>query len=184
MSFTVDPDTGDFFVVFYCDRIKLPMLLEQLDLAEATGEGTVSGKIPLQYKNGEIIFQDGFLYSSPGDKGTISVKKAKYLSTGIPKGTARFAQVELALEALKSFQYQWAKVIMQTLEKDLLLKIQFNGQPTKPLPFQYSKEIGGFIRVGPEKQKSKSQEIQLDVNFRLPLKKLLELKNIIQLLSS
>ena len=67
---------------------------------------------------------------------------------------------------------------------DLLrLKLQLNGRPANPLPFIYDTQAGGFVPAGPDSKGSRFEEIKLDVNFSLPLNRLLEYKDLLKLFS-
>jgi hypothetical protein len=65
-----------------------------------------------------------------------------------------------------------------TQNDHLLLKLQFDGKPARPLPFRYKKEFGGFVRVEADSPGSKFQGIRLDINFTLPLDRILQYMNI------
>jgi hypothetical protein len=177
-SLRILPGIEDYELVLYCDRLNLGMLLEQLGAARAEGDGTVNGRIPLRFKNGKLIFNDGFLFSTPGDGGTIHVKEAEMLTAAIPKDTPEYTQIDLAGEALKDFEYQWAKLRLLTEGEDLKLQMQFDGRPANPLPFVYKKELGRFVRVEAGTPGSRFQGIRLDVNLTLPLDKMLHYKEL------
>ena len=91
-------------------------------------------------------------------------------------------QMELAREALKDYDYSWAKLNITSEGEDLLLQMQMDGKPAKMLPFVYRKDIGGFVKVEAASKGSKFQGIRLDVNFRLPLNKLLQYKDLINMM--
>lgn len=169
----------DYQVSLYCQRLSLTRILEQLGAVNARGSGTVNGRIPIAYSNGRIRFDDGFLFSTPGETGQIQLTGAEMLTRGIPAGTPQFAQVELAREALKDYAYSWAKLGLVSEGEDFLLRLQFDGKPANPLPFVYKKEIGGFVRVEAGAQGSVFQGIGLDVNLRLPLNQLLQYKDMV-----
>ena len=90
----------------------------------------------------------------------------------------QLAQLDLAQEALKDFEYTWAKLGLNSDADTLQMKLQFDGKPSGPLPFKYSKEIGGFIRVSADSPGSHFQGIRLDVNLSLPLNEILAYKEI------
>jgi hypothetical protein len=161
-------------VTFYCDRLKLAQVLEQLGGVKGEGEGAVNGRIPVRYENGKIIFDDGFLYSTPGDGGTIRLTGADVLMTGIPEGTPQFSQIDLAREALKHYSYDWAKLEITTQSDNLYMQLKMDGKPVEVLPFEYRQDFGGFIRVDAESPGSRFQGIRLDVNFNLPLDQVLK----------
>ena len=165
---------GEFHdIVLYCDRLNLAMVLEQFGVAKAQGQGTVNGRIPVRLGKGTIRFGNGFLFSTPGDGGTISLSGTEILTAGIPTGTPQYAQMEMAREALKDFEYEWAKVTLASEEDNLVLKLQFDGKPAKPLPFVYKQQLGSFVKTKEGEQRSVFQGIRLDVNFRLPIDKIL-----------
>jgi len=169
----ISPAKKSYEVVLYCDRLNLATVLEQLGAAQAKGDGTVSGRIPLRIENGRLIFGNGFLFSSPGDGGTIRLRGTEALTKGIPPGTPQYIQFALAEEALKDFEYKWAKVTLMTEGNDLVAHLELDGKPAQPLPFVFNKELGFFARAEAGSQGSVFQGIKLDVNFRLPINQLL-----------
>ncbi|MGD2150572.1 MAG: YdbH domain-containing protein [Desulfobacterales bacterium] len=176
------PKISDYRLVLYCDRLKLAMILEQFGAVNAEGQGTVSGRLPVRIYDDKIIFEDGFLFSAPGEGGTIRLTGTEILTAGIPADTPQYAQIELAREALKDYDYDWAKLNLMTEGENVLLRLQFDGRPTHPLPFVYKKEIGGFARVEAGSKGSVFQGIRLDVNFRVPLDKILHYKDLLEMI--
>ncbi len=172
----------DYQASLYCQRLSLARILEQLGAVNARGSGTVNGRIPIAYSNGRIRFDDGFLFSTPGETGKIQLTGTEMLTRGIPAGTPQFAQVELAQEALKDYAYTWAKLGLVSEGDDFLMRLQFDGKPANPLPFVYQKEIGSFVRIKAGAQGSVFQGIGLDVNLRLPLNQLLQYKDIVNMI--
>jgi hypothetical protein len=178
----LSPDVEDYRLTLYCDRLNLAQVLEQFGAAKAEGKGTVSGRIPLQYSRSKIQFDDGFLFSTPGEGGKIYLSGTDILTAGIPPNTPQFIQMELAAAALKDYDYTWAKLNLTSEGDELLLQMQMDGKPAKTLPFAYRKEIGGFVKVDANSKGSKFQGIRLDVNFRLPLNKMLQYKDLFKMI--
>lgn len=176
-SFRVSSANKDLSLTLFCDRVNLAMIIDQLGIASAEGNGAVNGKIPVEYKNGKLSFTDGFLYSTPGEGGTIHITSAKLLGDGTVPGTSQFTQIELTIEALKDFIYDWVRLKLVTEGEDLLLYLQFDGKPANPLPFVYKKDLGGFVRVKSAEEGSRFQGIRLDINFVIPLDKILHYRN-------
>lgn len=176
----VSSDSESYDVVLYGDRLNLADVLEQFGVARAQGQGTVNGRIPMRLGKGKIRFGDGFLFSTPGDGGTISLSGTEMLTAGIPVDTPQYVQMEMAREALKDFDYEWAKVTLATEEDNLVLKLQFDGKPAKPLPFVYKQWLGSFVKTKDGEQKSEFQGIRLDVNFRLPIDEILHYNNMLR----
>jgi hypothetical protein len=176
------PGVEDYSLILYCDRLNLAKVLEQFGAASVEANGQLNGRIPLKYKNGQLSFQDGFLYTTPGESGKIRMTDTEILTAGIPPDTPQYVQMELARKALEDYDYSWAKLNLTTEGEDLLLKMQLDGKPGKPLPFVYRKDIGGFAKVEVDAEGSTFQGIRLDVNFRLPLNKIMQYKELIQMI--
>jgi len=168
----ISPERKEFVIPFFCDRLSLTEILQQLGVSNAEGEGTVNGRIPVQIGRNTMRFEDGFLYSSPGQGGSVKVAAFDLLSAGIPKNTPQFAQVDFAAEALKNFQYNWVKLLLNSEGEDLVMQMQMDGKPVQSLPFAYDSQTGILQRVDGTKQ-GINQPIRIDVNFRLPLNRFL-----------
>ncbi len=164
-------------LILYCDRLNLSGLLAQMGSFEAEGTGTLSGRIPVVISQDGMAFENGFLFSTPGTGGRIKIVNTQGLLAGIPMGTPQFGQLDLAAEALKEFDYDWAKLKLNTHEDTLSANLELYGKPSKVLPFEYKKEIGSFVRVGARSPGSRFQGIQLDVNLKLPFNKMVKFGN-------
>ena len=178
----VQTDKEDYTIRLDCDRLNLAEILAQFGVAQGEGSGTVNGTIPIRLQEGRLFFDDGFLYSTPGVGGKIRLTGTETLTVGIPEGSLQYHQIDLAREALKDFDYQWTKLGLKTENNELVMRLQFDGKPAKPLPFEFRKNFGGFKRVDADSRGSNFQGISLDVNFRLPLNDLMQYKDILQYL--
>lgn len=169
---------NNYALTLYCDRLELTDILEQIGAFHAEGNGTMSGRIPVTYADGEITFDNGFLFSTPGKGGKIIIDQADKLTQGIPMDTPQFSQLDLAKEALKNYDYKWAKLNFNTVEDTLLVNMKFDGSPSnKALPFEYKKELGRFVRVDATNPGSHFQGIKLDVNLKLPFNQVMKFGN-------
>ena len=164
-------------LILYCDRLELSGLLKQMGAFHAEGEGALSGRIPLVYSDGNISFYKGFLFSTPGKGGRVVIKDTKTLTAGIPMDAPEFVQLDLTREALKDFDYQWAKLELNTFEDTLEMKLELDGKPAKLLPFEYQQEIGSFVRVDATSPGSRFQGIKLNLNLKLPFNQVLKFGN-------
>lgn len=155
-------------IICYCDRLKLSTLLKQFNLARVEGEGTVNGRIPISYKNGKIKVLDGFLYSTPGEGGTINFST----DTLVPgaSGVQQSIQMQIAQEALKNFKYDWAKLSLLSEGEDLMIRLQMDGRPADLLPFGFNNKTG---LVKTEQPRAHFQGIRFNINFKLPLDKMI-----------
>ena len=180
-SIRFSPSVKAYDLVLYCDRIHFATLLGQLGAATgAVGDGRLNGRIAMHVEKGNLRFDDSFLYSTPGAGGSIRLTGSEQLSAGIPADTVQFTQIDLAREALKDYNYEWARLSISSEGEDLLLGLQLNGKPGKPLPFVYRKDIGGLASVEADSPGSLFQGIRLDVNFRLPINTILDYGSNIQ----
>ena len=182
-SFRVRPGVESLDIALYCDRVNLVQILEQLGAARAEGTGSLNGRIPIHYENGQFSVMDGFLFSTPGEGGILHVSGMENLTAGLPGDNASFGQLRLAEEALKNYDYKWARLVVNSEDDDLLVKVQMDGSPSNPLPFVYRKEFGGFVRAEADFPGTKFEGIRLDMNFRIPLNKLLEYKSLFKLMN-
>jgi hypothetical protein len=180
-SFRLRPDLKEVDVVLYCDRIQLSRILEQLGAGRAEGGGALNGRIPVHYHNGKWTFDDGFLYSTPGQGGVLHVSGMENLTTGLPEDAAVSGQIRLAEAALRDYEYRWARVGIDTDQEDLLVSLQMDGKPAGLLPFVYRRELGGFVRAEADSPGSSFQGIRLDLNFRFPLDRLMRYKNLLMI---
>lgn len=156
-------------LTLYCDRLKLANIFKQFNLGSAEGEGAVNGRIPVSYRDGKIKVLDGFLYSTPGEGGTLNFS-ADTLIPGAP-GLQQTIQMQIAQEALKNFTYNWAKLSLLSQGDDLLIHMQMDGRPGDLLPFSFSKSMG-LVKVE-GKPRAHFQGILFNLNFKLPLEKML-----------
>ncbi|MFH2219234.1 MAG: YdbH domain-containing protein [Pseudomonadota bacterium] len=172
----------DYDLILYCDRLDLATLLKQFGGVNADGAGSVNGRLPLRINNGKVRIDDGFLFSTPGEGGAIHITGTEILTSGIPPDTVQYAQIELAREALKDYVYDWVKLNVMSEGEDLVLRLQFDGKPARALPFVYKKEVGGFAKVETSSEGSIFQGISLDVNFKVPLDRILQYKGLLDMI--
>jgi hypothetical protein len=178
----IAPGIEDYRLILYCDRVNLASVLQQFGAAQVEAQGELNGRIPLRYQNGKVRIADGFLFSTPGVPRKIRMTNTEVLTAGIPPGTPQHVQMELARKALEDYDYSWVKLNITSERDELVLKMQLDGKPAKPLPFVYRKDLGRFTKIEVGGQASIFQGIRLDINFRLPLNKLLQYKEILKMM--
>jgi hypothetical protein len=164
-------------LTLYCDRIQLDRLLAQMGGFKTQGSGSLNGRIPLVFKNGELSFDNAFLFSTPGQGGRIVIQNPEKLAAGIPMDSPRFSQLDLATEALKDFEYNWAKLTFDTQGETLTANMSLEGKPGRVLPFVYEKDVNSFVRVDTQSPGSRFQGIKLDVNLTLPFNRVVTFGN-------
>lgn len=80
-------------------------------------------------------------------------------------------QTDVAMEALKDFHYDWAKLSLLSKGEDLHVYLQMEGAPVNLLPFAYTKK-SGLVKAKGE-PKARFQKILFHFNFTLPIDELL-----------
>jgi Dicarboxylate transport len=175
----IKPGVDDYNLTLVCDRLNLAMLLAQLGAAQGSGEGAVNGVIPVRWSNHRLSFDKGFLYSTPGQTGTIRLKGTEFLLAGLPQGSPQHTQLDIATEALKDYTYNWAKLSLESNQDILLIKLQLDGKPNRLLPFAFDKNVGSLIRVEGQGN-AEFKGINIDVNFRSPINEILNYRQLLK----
>jgi hypothetical protein len=166
-GFKVSRDMEQLDATLYCDRLSFTELLGQFGVGEAEGEASLNGRLPVVISKKGIIFDDGFLFSTPGKSGIVRFKNTKQMRRGM-EAMGKSAYLEYSMDALENFSYNWTMLTFNTEEEELLLSLQLDGKPTEPLPYGFTQ---GRIVESP-KGPGLQYPIRLDVNFRLPLTEL------------
>ena len=177
-SIRLHPDKQDIELTLFANQLNLAQVLEQLGVTEGEGEGAVNGRIPLRLHEGMPIFDNGFLYSTPGQGGTIHLRDTNSLLQGMPREAPQFIQLDIATEALKDYTYDWARLSLNSENDILKVGLKLKGKPNKLLPFTYDKETEQFRRINGEPI-AEFQEIGFDLNFSSSLSQILQYKKML-----
>lgn len=168
-SFSVSAQMKELEATLYCDRLKFTELLAQFGIDDAEGEGSLNGRLPLFISSEGVVFDDGFLFSTPGNSGIVRFKNTAQLRQGIPS-IDQSAYLDYSMRALENFSYNWTKLTFNSELDQLLITMQLDGKPSEPLPFGYKN--GTIIQT--DKGPGLDHPIRLDVNFRLPLQEMFQ----------
>ncbi|WP_176761117.1 intermembrane phospholipid transport protein YdbH family protein [Desulforhopalus singaporensis] len=166
-SLLLTRDMDRLSTTLYCDRLGFTDLLSQFGVEETEGEGALNGKIPISWGKEGLVFDDGFLFSTPGDGGIVKFGNTRQLQQGMA-GMNQSAYLDYSLMALENFAYNWTRLKLNTIDDNLLLTMELDGKPAAPLPFGYNKGRIVASSRGPGIQ----HPIRLDVNFTVPLRDL------------
>ncbi len=162
-SLSIDTKNPIISTTLYCDRLQFSELLNQFGISETDGDGSLNGRLPIHFTGKEMLFDDGFLFSTPGNSGIVRFNNTAMLRQGMPD-MGKAAYLEYSLQAMENFSYNWTKLTFNSIDDDLLIKMQIDGKPESPLPFGYNK---GQL-VAKDKGPGIQHPIRLDVNFHLP----------------
>jgi hypothetical protein len=165
----------DFDLTINCDRIDFNEVLNILMGEEiATGDGQLEGIIPLSVSEGNLVFNNGYLYSKPGAKGNIKIKDSKQISGG----------VVIVEEAMKDFQYNSIKIKLNTEKDNLNIFIYIDGFPNRKLPLIYDSKKKNFVRHPGGKGRVNLKGLQLELRFLdIDIKRLLKTEPFLKFIS-
>jgi hypothetical protein len=173
-------EMDDIDAVLICRNVNLAVMLEQLGVAQGTGDVTVSGRIPVHWVKGRLSFAKGFLTSPPGQSGVIQLREIKgtnQILSGLPADTPQQVQLDIAMEALKDYTYSNVDLRLESEADTLVFRLSLEGKPNQPLPFVYDQELGQFKRVEGQGQ-AEFKGIGIDLNLRSPLNQILRYKEL------
>jgi hypothetical protein len=143
-------------MTLYCDRINFDEMINAL-IGEkiADGDADLNGILDIKILKGIPIFQDGYLYSSPGSTGNIKFSQSHAISGG----------VLLVEEAIKDFDYEWIKVKLNSVKEKLNLTALINGAPAQKLPLTYDTKKKEIVRDKSGKRSLDLKGLLLELRF-------------------
>jgi hypothetical protein len=174
-SFALSTNMKALETTLYCDRLGFTELLSQFGIDETEGQGSLNGRLPMIINKQGVVFDDGFLFSTPGNSGIVRFNNTQQLHQGMPDINGS-AYLDYSMKALENFSYNWAKLSFNSQQDNLLIAMQLDGKPADPLPFGYKNGQIVPSSQGPGLQ----HPIRLDVNFRLPMHDLFQYGKSIQ----
>lgn len=163
----ISSEVADYNLTLYCDRIGFTELLGQLGMPNAEGQGTLNGRIPISLSDSNLHFDDGFLFSSPGDSGIIRFTNTKTIRDSLG-ANLEASYLNYSMSALENFEYNWATLSFNSQGDNLTISMRLDGKPATPLPFGYR---NGHL-VPSETGTGIQHPIHMNVNFHLPLSEL------------
>ena len=79
----------------------------------------------------------------------------------------------IAVSALKDFDYDWAKISLNSENRKLLVTLDINGRPAKPLNFGFDTEVGLYKAEEDSGCTAVFEAILFTINFSLPINRML-----------
>lgn len=125
-----------------CTGLDFAQFLTQAGLGKFAGTGLVSGHIPVTLTTQGVEFHDGYLYSIPGEDGTL---KGMLLETVLSGKAMTDDHLSFACEMIRDMSYRWVKVrLNSTKDGNLRLSLRFNGSPRRELSYEPDLSKGGI----------------------------------------
>ena len=136
-AFRFPPQGEGMEIDLFCDGLQMADLLNMISgKNNASGEGTISGVIPVLIGPDGIRFKATHLATSPGETGILRVVDAAEMTGGIL----------LAEESIRDFAYEWAKVNIVDSGNRLNMVVQLKGKPRQKLPLKFDPGTRDFVR--------------------------------------
>lgn len=160
---------------FICENLPMGKTLDALGLKNVSSGGELFGKIPFTVNENGIFFHEARLYTMPGEKHTLKLGDGGQLSGMVEN----VANLDLAIEALKDFEYSLAKVNLRTDGEILRVELSLDGRPLRELPFVWDEKSGTLLRSG-SGGKVRLQGLKLDLILNIPLNRMLKINQAIR----
>lgn len=184
LSMRVVPGSNAYRILLYCDRLLLREIFKQVNLGDSVsleGDARISGLVPVDIDGSNIRLGKGYLYTTPGEKGTMKLKTGQKMLGSLTPEQPGYGQIELSRLALAHFNYDWIKLNLSMVQDSgsqgendpemYMIQLSFFGKPAAPLPFVYNPQDGSFVKMsGAMTGQGIMQEMQLDMNLKSDVK--------------
>jgi len=156
---------AEFAVTLYADRLRFDDTINQL-MGEpaAAGDAELNGLLTLVIRDGLPTFRSGHLYSTPGMRGNLRLKRGSVVTGGMV----------LVEEAMSDFNYEWVRVTLESTGDKLDLTAFIQGAPAGKLPLLYDAGQRDFVRDPAGRRAVELKGMLLELRFReIDLRRLL-----------
>lgn len=150
----------------FCEGLPLAELINRLDLGTAASDGVINGKLFIDYSNAGIELKGGQFASPPGKGGRLNLDDAWRFLQKLPENTPEHAQLDMTLEALRYFIYDWIRLDFAFTERQFNCNIKTDGKPEIALPFVFDRDRGYYVRGGGA---GITQGLTLELNISQPV---------------
>ena len=169
-SARLSPENERTWLTLHCDRVKIAEVLEQFGVGVDTGSaGTLNGTLPMMLDHSGIHFRDGYLYSTPGETGRISLIP----SDAVKDAAGSATETSLAVDAMSDFKYSWVRMGFNSFGDALQVKFEVDGKPENKL--HYSVSGGAIVRTV---FANEFKGIKLDATFNIPINEGIKIFNV------
>lgn len=134
-SFRIDTSSPDVQAVMYAEDLNVKDMLSLFSGGQATGEGTVYGRVPVRIKWPRVTLGNGFLYSTPGTGILQLGDTVGVVGNLLDQSDPRFAKDPMysqvktrIMAALKDFQYNVVKVDFKPDKEGVVATVSIQGK--------------------------------------------------------
>jgi hypothetical protein len=100
----LNPRNLDFDLVLFAENVDFISALNLVKGFKAKGNGVLNGKLPISYHNGRLTYANGYLYSVPGQPGSLRLQSNGWLTSAVPADNPAFGELQQAEKALEDFR--------------------------------------------------------------------------------
>lgn len=172
----IRPGREEYSATLFCHQLQFAEILNLFNSVTAHGKGTLNGRLPVLFSNGRFEVENGLLMSSPGEGGNVQITGSQMFQSSLASSgiNSSSAYLDFAMQSLGNFNYDWARLDINSEQETLGIKMKLKGKSAKPLSFKYDRR-GNIVRYDPGENKRGqgiTHPLMLEVNFSIPFNKL------------
>ena len=100
----LNPRNLDLDLVLFAENVAFIRALNLVKGFKAKGNGVLNGKLPISYHKGRLTYANGYLYSVPGQPGSLQLESTGWLTSAVPADNPAYAELQQAEKALEDFR--------------------------------------------------------------------------------
>ncbi|MCI7643317.1 MAG: YdbH domain-containing protein [Lentisphaeria bacterium] len=177
-TLNIRPGQNDLRTTIYCEKIRFEDAFKAFGFKNVQCRGELYGKIPLYLCDRGVFFYDAFLYTIGGAPEKLNFEAPEE----VRNVAAGNANMDLAYEALKNYEYTSARMNISSEADKLKINLKLSGRPLMPLPFTIDSESGTLTRSS--EQTVNLQGLDLDTTYIIELNRFLLIYKYIDKLKS
>ena len=130
-SLYLDPEKLSAGLTLYLDDIDTGLALARLAGFRGSATGRLHGKLPLRLKEGrEVSFGNAYLYSAPGETGTLRMENPELLTDSLAATGVDAATCDNAAKALRNLDYTALSLDLRRGDGEHTLAVRLEGSAT------------------------------------------------------
>jgi len=134
--------------VLYAERIELGRLMAQTRMLQGSGAGRLYGRLPLTLDKGKVKLSESYLYSTPGETGSLKLSNTAPIELAMEQGSIDAATRQKVSAALQNMQYSLFRMDLSGGGANASLGIQIEGRAAEDAaapPVHLNVNLGGSL---------------------------------------
>ncbi|MEI8241629.1 MAG: YdbH domain-containing protein [bacterium] len=143
-----DPREQRLETVLYAERIELGRLMAQTRMLQGSGAGRLYGRLPLTLDKGKVKLSESYLYSTPGETGSLKLSNTAPIELAMEQGSIDAATRQKVSAALQNMQYSLFRMDLSGGGANASLGIQIEGRAAEDAaapPVHLNVNLGGSL---------------------------------------